>query len=409
MLDPLLSLRSGTTVASLNRPWRFAPKQTYDLQANPKGLISFGTAENHLATDELVEFAQKNVDSYFLYRGATAGGPDLPQALVAHLNEYLKPYKLIHVQDVQIANSASAMHDALAWALADKGDAFLTSRPVYGRFELDFFNKSGVQVEYADTTAQDCFDETVVEKFAKALQSCEARGVKVKTIFIVNPNNPLGKCYPRKTLVEIMKFCNQNRLHLFSDEIYACSVFDSGEPTAVPFTSVLSLDTDQYIDPCLLHVTWGLSKDFGAAGLRIGALISRSPSVIKAVESVARFHNAAAPSLSIGAAMLSDREWCRSFVDSSRHKLAAAYRHVTRGLDQMGIEYLRGTNAGFFVWINLSPYLSEKERFPEFALATQLQRCGVFLHPKEEHSLEAGWFRLVYVQDSETMTEGLKR
>lgn len=46
MLDPVLSLRAGTTVASLNRPWRFAPRATYDPDTNPEGLISFGTAEN---------------------------------------------------------------------------------------------------------------------------------------------------------------------------------------------------------------------------------------------------------------------------------------------------------------------------------------------------------------------------
>ena len=46
MLEPLLSLRGGTTVASLNRPWRFAPTQSYDPDTNPEGLISFGSAEN---------------------------------------------------------------------------------------------------------------------------------------------------------------------------------------------------------------------------------------------------------------------------------------------------------------------------------------------------------------------------
>ena len=112
---------------------------------------------------------------------------------MAHLNEYLNPHEPVQVHDIKISNSASAMHDALAWALADKGDAFLTSRPVYGRFELDFFNKSGVRVEYAKTTAEDCFNESVVEKFAEALESCKTRGVKVKAIFIVNPNNPLGE------------------------------------------------------------------------------------------------------------------------------------------------------------------------------------------------------------------------
>jgi aspartate/methionine/tyrosine aminotransferase len=218
-----------------------------------------------------------------------------------------------------------------------------------------------------------------------------------------------GRCYPRETLIAILDFCQKHKLPLISDEIYACSVFDSGEPNAVPFTSVLSIDAEKHIDSRLLHVTYGLSKDFGAAGLRIGALITRSGPVLQAVHSVSRFQNSAGPSLSIGTAMLSDRDWCRSFIEGNRKKLAAAYKHVTSGLNDIGVKYMPGSNAGFFVYIDLSPYLSDKERFPEFALAAKLDKAGVFLHPKEEHALEPGWFRLVYTQDPRTITEGLKR
>ena len=206
-----------------------------------------------------------------------------------------------------------------------------------------------------------------------------------------------------------MQLCKKHKLHLISDEIYACSVFDSVEPGVTPFTSILSLDTDKYIDPRYLHTTYGLSKDFGAAGLKVGALITRSRSVLEAVNSVARFNSASAPSLSIGTAMLQDRDWCRAFIEGNRSNLAAAYKHVTSGLEEMGVQYLPGTNAGFFVWIDLSPFLDQKERFPEFALAEKFKRANVFLHPQEEHSLRPGWFRLVYTQDPRTVTEGLRR
>lgn len=53
MLDPVLSLRGGTTVASINRPWRFATKPTYHPDTNPDGLISFGMAENVSAQSSL--------------------------------------------------------------------------------------------------------------------------------------------------------------------------------------------------------------------------------------------------------------------------------------------------------------------------------------------------------------------
>lgn len=70
----------------------------------------------------------------------------------------------------------------------------------------------------------------------------------------------IGRCYPTETLIEILKFCNKHQIHLISDEIYALCVFDSGNPYAPLFTSVLSLATPDLIDPNLVHVLYGFSK-----------------------------------------------------------------------------------------------------------------------------------------------------
>lgn len=57
-----------------------------------------------------------------------------------------------------------------------------------------------------------------------------------------------------------MRLCNQHKIHLISDEIYALSVFDSGKPKAVPLTSVLAIDNANRIHPDYLHVLYGMSK-----------------------------------------------------------------------------------------------------------------------------------------------------
>ncbi|EQK99772.1 Pyridoxal phosphate-dependent transferase, major region, subdomain 1 [Ophiocordyceps sinensis CO18] len=438
--SPYLSKRSAATIAKQYLPWRFAPAQTYDAKTNPDGLISFGLAENKLIAGDVESFVNKAVkfeSHQFSYGFSSAGGRRFPAALAVHLNEYLQPCEPITADDIKVTGAATPMHEILAWGLADPGDGILTSRPVYGRFELDFGNRAQVDVVYADTDAENCFDEDVVEKFEEALVRSEAQGVKIKAILIVNPHNPLGecesahhtplpatllgaillmrrlgsgKCYPKETLVALIKYCQKRQLHLISDEIYACSTFDSGEASATPFTSALAIDPEGLIDTERLHVTYGFSKDFGSAGLRIGAIITRSQAVKSAMTGVLRFHNPAGPSLAIGAAMLEDRKWCRDFIDSSRRKLAAAYRHATQGLRDIGVDYLAGSNAGFFVWIDLSPYLpGSLEGEPEFALAKKLTNAGVFLHPREEHSLKPGWFRMVYTQDPAVVTEGIRR
>lgn len=57
----MLSSRALKNIEQLGRPWRFAPTPDYDPDTNPKGLISFGLAENactylHLAISTLTKF-----------------------------------------------------------------------------------------------------------------------------------------------------------------------------------------------------------------------------------------------------------------------------------------------------------------------------------------------------------------
>lgn len=209
-----------------------------------------------------------------------------------------------------------------------------------------------------------------------------------------------------------MKLCQRHQIHLISDEIYACSVFESSEPEAVPFTSILSIDPRGLIDLDLLHVEYGFAKDFASGGMKLGALVSQSKPILKAVDSLMRFHTASGPVLNMASALLEDRQWCRAYIETVRERIAAAHKHVTALLREAGIPFLPGSNAGFFVWVDLSSHLPKEllgEENPEFALARKLYDAGIFLHPREEHAGRPGWFRLVYTQDPDVITEGMKR
>ncbi|KAH3992154.1 hypothetical protein HBH98_219580 [Parastagonospora nodorum] len=413
----MLSSRGQANADQLDIPFRFAQGTKYDHETNPDGLISFGTAENALMQQELEEFAKKVhiPGASFRYAYCSAGGTHLPSALATHINEYFHPHQLLVGDDIKITAAATALHSVLAYSLCSPGEAILTTKPYYGRFELDFGNEAGVELVAAETDHEKCFDEDVVVALEQKLEACEKVGVKVRALLIVNPHNPLGRCYSKPTLLALLSFCAKHALHIISDEIYALSVFSNTKfPDAVPFTSLLSLDTKAIIDPDYVHVTYGLSKDFGAAGLKIGALITRNEQLKKAVHAVLRFHGVSGPSVAIGTAMLEGRVWCRGFIDLARERIGEAYEFVTSRLEELGIEYFKGANAGFFVWIDLSRYLppaqegrSVFER--ECMLAQKLVDGGVFLHPREEHSIRPGWFRVVYTMEKVFMAEGMRR
>lgn len=211
-----------------------------------------------------------------------------------------------------------------------------------------------------------------------------------------------------------MKFCQKHRIHLISDEIYGLSVFESNEPGTVPFTSILSINPEGLIDPDLLHVIYGMAKAYGCPGLRLGALITHSRPMLKAVRSVARFHNTSGLSVAAAITMLEDHDWCRTFIAQMRQSLGAAHKFVTSGLREIGVDYLLGSNAGRYVWIDLSAYLppgysglSDHER--EMKLGDRLLKGDTLLQPLEEHAWRPGWFRLVYTDQPEVIREGLRR
>ena len=84
-----------------------------------------------------------------------------------------------------------------------------------------------------------------------------------------------------------MKLCAKYNLHLISDEIYALSIFNvPGKEQPPPFTSLLSIDPTELISTNYIHVLYGISKDFGAAGLRLGCLITQNAELTKAARVV---------------------------------------------------------------------------------------------------------------------------
>ncbi|CAI7576366.1 unnamed protein product [Penicillium manginii] len=375
----MLSSRALQNVEQLERPFRFTPTPDYNPETNPQGLISFGMAENRPMRSEIVKYINDKVtftlDSVS-YRSSATINARLPGIAAAHLDKVLGTHSPINPDHVFVADSPTSLGNMLGFNLAERGEGIIVNRPVYGRFELDYGVEAGVEIVYADTTTDEAFTPNSVAKYEQALIEAEQRGIKIRAVLLVNPHNPVG------------------------------------DPDAVPFTSILSLDLQGLIDPNLVHVLYGFSKDFASGGLHLGFLVTANEQLRKACKMVLRLHGASQAAITIGTAILEDQDFVKSFLAKSQASLAAGYRLVTSTLREAGINYMKGGNAGFFVYVDLSPFLpdidcSVQER--EFALAQQLLDEGIFLHPGEEHSKDAGWFRLVFSNDELALKEGLRR
>lgn len=114
------------------------------------------------------------------------------------------------------------------------------------------------------------------------LRSC----LPLQTTSLHSPSK-LTKFQPPETLKQFAAFCGQNQLHFISDEIYALSILSNPAiPNSTPFVSILSLDLQGIIDPVLIHVLYGASKDFCANGLRLGLVCTRNGVVKSAISSI---------------------------------------------------------------------------------------------------------------------------
>jgi 1-aminocyclopropane-1-carboxylate synthase len=111
-----------------------------------------------------------------------------------------------------------------------------------------------------------------LDTFDRTLDTLTAAGRTPRMVVVCNPHNPLGFCYPRETLVAYLRFAEKHDLHLLVDEVYALSTYENPAVDAQPFTSILAIDArgEAGCDPARVHVVYGMSKDFCAAGLRAG-------------------------------------------------------------------------------------------------------------------------------------------
>ncbi|KFY06806.1 hypothetical protein V492_07727 [Pseudogymnoascus sp. VKM F-4246] len=382
----------------------------YDAESNPSGVISLALSEN-VSLNAMFKIDERTATTY---SGTTIGGVNLRKAVAKHINKHFKPAVPVGLKEVAIANGVTAICSMLAFMLGDVGDGILLMRPIYGKFENDLTMVAQCKTLYTNMDDTDPFAEDVVEKYAARLAQAKADGTNPRALLICNPHNPSGRCYPKSTLIALMKFCAQNNLHLISDEVYALTVFETADPSSTSFTSVLEIDTTGIIDPRYLHVEYGFSKDFGAPGLHIAALVTRNDEVQQSFEAIGLLHAPGGPSCAIVLAMLEDDNFVEDTLQLTRAKLSENYSLATGMLDKAGITYWKGGRAGFFLWIDLSRFLlptegSRKDYKREKILAERLLEGGIFLNPGAEWAERPGWFRLIFSHEKGKVEEGVKR
>lgn len=413
-----MSLSKRALAINVPNPVLEALSDLWDPVTNPNGLISLGVAENTLMHDVLSEHLHRNLSLPNIGFTYGDGGKHLRSVLATFLTRHLKPVEPITASQLITFNGCTTGIEHAARSFTDPGEYLLLGRPYYTAFLDDATLRTGSKVAEISFGDDDPLGPDCVAKYEEKILKIQAQGGRVGALILCHPHNPLGRCYPRSVLVDFMKLCQKYCIHLLSDEIYALSIFVNNvdtHPPPTPFQSVLSIDPTGLINPELIHVLWGMSKDFGANGIRMGVIISQHNKLFhECMQPVGLFGSASSLAEHVTTNILEDDAWVESYVAENQRKLSEHYKYVTSWATENSIEYAPGANAGFFIWLNLGKAYLEKHPDAKDNLDHKSMnafiKARVFLAAGFRFGSEhPGWYRIVFSHDKSYLDKGLDR
>jgi len=206
--------------------------------------------------------ARLDGDDASIYRyGPTAGLPPLREAIARAVRRH--GLDVDPENEVLVGNGGTHALFCAARAVLDAGDEVLMASPYWPLAPGIFTSCGAIPVEVPLTQRLYAEGDSTASLDAGALFAA-AITPRTKAIYVISPNNPDGKVLPRAQLERIAAVAREHDLWVFSDEVYAETVFD-GE-----HVSIASLP-DMRDRTVVLH---SMSKSHALAGCRVGFAIA---------------------------------------------------------------------------------------------------------------------------------------
>jgi len=164
----------------------------------------FGFRPPQHILDAAAEALRQNFSGY----APSEGDPELRKTVAE--------YEKVAPEDVFITAGLSEGIDFLFQALVDPGRNIILPSPTYPLY------LTKERTSYGTVELYDCDDN-----YEPDLDSLRKNITRyTKAILVINPNNPTGMVYSRKTLQGIVDIAGEHRLPIISDDAYDQMVFD---------------------------------------------------------------------------------------------------------------------------------------------------------------------------------------
>lgn len=373
---------------------------------NSNGYFLMAQAENMLSF-ELIHKKMKECReipiTVGLY-GNFRGGERLCQAIAKLMERTFMGVK-VNSNNICISSGVTAVLDLFFFATCDSGDGCLIPAPYFPAFDNDMQIRNEVIPLPVQPKDSKTYIPTVEEMEAAVVAAAE-RGIKTKVLLVTNPGNPLGTLYPESTLKDLLVWALNSGLHVLSDEIYANSKFGPSADEFVSMEKVAQNAVAENLVSCqivkkLLHTAYGMSKDFGMNGFRVGCLHTKSEELLTFWQNMGMFAAVSNDTQHALALMLEDEDFVDSYVSENKRRLRNSYELLTSHLEAAQVKYMPAC-AAMFCWLDLRSLLTE----PTFEAENRLWReimdeARIVLTPGEAcHYAEPGFFRACYASMS---------
>ncbi|MGM0182061.1 pyridoxal phosphate-dependent aminotransferase [Enterococcus sp. AZ102] len=247
-----------------------ASTKAKQLQAQGKDILSLTVGEPDFATPETIQNAAIEAikNGKASYYTATAGIPELRQAIVEYLEKF---YHVTYTPSQTIVTDGAKYALYLVFqAILDEGDEVIIPTPYWVSYSEQIKLAQGRSVFVETTSAQNF--QVMVEQLEAA------RTPRTKAILLNSPSNPTGMIYSKLQLKEIGEWAVAHDILIIADDIYGRLVY--GEETFTPIVSLSEKIKEQTI------IINGVSKTYAMTGWRIGFAVGNQ-TIINAMIDIA--------------------------------------------------------------------------------------------------------------------------
>jgi histidinol-phosphate/aromatic aminotransferase/cobyric acid decarboxylase-like protein len=344
-------------------------------------IINFGVADNRLMGDLLLPKLQNRPginEVTITYGGLHPNSTGFLPELCNFYRDYLgipdaTPRRLI------LGSGIANIVEKLGFLFLNPGDVVLLPIPTYHGF-LQFLERFQPQFVFIDP---------------KNLP--DHAPANAKLLMITNPGNPFGE-YVSPELIEWgLRIPN---CQIIIDEVYAMC----DKRPDVPFVSLFA---NTSWDPNRVHHCYGISKDWGMAGLKLGIFFSRSKKLMKAFHFALGTYAVTGDMLKTMEGIFCDTEFVGSYVATLKKRLEEAERTAAGILRESGLTVLTHTSS-MFLNIDLTQFVHNEEEEADLTIKFLDAKVFVLPHGIAMHG-RYGVFRVVYAVPNDQLVEGCKR